>query len=392
MIIQCNLEGKEVGRYYTLAEAGRISEADPSTIRKVINGDRATTGGYVRKEEEVEDREVSEGTWEAFLREQGINPDDVKSRKTWQSGENTRYSVALKEDIEDEKEKFKEGLLKSMEKYSAKVHKKKYGDQNRNACVINLFDAHIDKLCLVSETNEDSDFKDNLSRFEKAFDELLTTAVSFKPELIIIPVGNDFYHTNGPLNTTVKGTPLEVMVKSEEAFVKGLETYRNCIDKASQYSKVYCPVIKGNHDADKDFYLGECLKVAYERNENVEIENSRHQRKYISYGENMFGFAHGDKEVRKIDQLPLIMAEEQKQMWADTKYREWFLGDKHHKFEYKFLKLKDFVGCTVRFLRSVGTTDKWHHDNAYVGIPRTAELFVFDKKNGPKANFMVHIN
>src|SRR5690606_1571640 len=124
--------------------------------------------------------------------------------------------------------------------------------------------------------------------------------------------------------------------------------------------------------------------------ENVVVDTSRKQRKYRKYGENMFGFAHGDKEKGKTSQLPLMMAEEEKRMWADTTHRTFFLGDIHHKEEFKFLRAKDFIGVLVKFLRSVGTTDLWHYDNGYLGIPRTGEVEIHAYDGGILASGFVH--
>jgi hypothetical protein len=291
-----------------------------------------------------------------------------------------------------------ENLLSKIESHfkeyeSPKPFFYKNSKTNDYCAIINLFDAHIDKLSLINEAKEDSSLETNISNFEKAFDELLSNCLTYSPEVIYLPVGSDFFNTNsiGDLPTTKRGTPQRVLGSQEDTFKIGISVYRRCIDKAAQFCKVVCPVIKGNHDEDKVFYLGTCLSIAYEGNDRVEIDDTRHQRKYYKYGKNLFGFAHGDKEKNKVHQLPLLMAEERKRDWADTDYREWYLGDIHHKQEYKFLRGQDFIGCTVRFLRSVGTSDKWHTDEGYVGVPATAEAFIWTKDKGLKANFQTNI-
>lgn len=316
----------------------------------------------------------------------------IKRKKVWQLP-NGEYRESIQYDTNKELEvsKFKEELLKSIKEYVKPEHKVQYPKQNKNIAIINLFDAHIDKLCVISETDKNSSLEENIATFEKSFDELLNAAIPYLPEMIVFPVGNDFYNTNGSSNTTKRGTPQDILVKSEDSFIVGVNVLRRCIDKASKYAKVYVPVIKGNHDEDKVFYLGQCLSFIYDNNPNVSVDASRHQRKYIKYGQNLFGFAHGDKEVSNISFLPLIMAEERKQDWASTSYREWFMGDKHHRFEYKFMRMKDFPGASVRYLRSVGTSDKWHYDQGYIGVPKTAELFIYDYNKGLKANFQTNI-
>lgn len=387
IIIQFDGEtGKEVGRFNNMCEAARKTGSTQSCISRVIDGKRRSHRGSIWRREEV-------AGFGEFLKEQQLTSEEIEKSKRWQTydGE-VRYSVTVKEDSE-KLEQFSKNLTESIKKYAKAELKLKYKKQSKCCGIINIFDCHIDKLTLLSETGTpSSSIKKNVETFEKAFDELLATCISFHPELIIFPVANDFFNTNGPGNTTLKGTPMEVLIKSEDSFIEGIRIYRRCIDKAYKYcAKVYCPLVPGNHSSQKDFYLGECLKIVYEKNKNVEIGNGRIRRDYIQYGNNMFGFAHGDIEAKKINYLPLLMAEEKKEMWANTSYREWFLGDKHHKMEYKFLKMKDFIGCTVHFLRGLSTLDKWHADQGYIGIPRTAELFIYDKVRGLKANFLCNL-
>ena len=140
-------------------------------------------------------------------------------------------------------------------------------------------------------------------------------------------------------------------------------------------------MVKGNHDEDKITVLGYWLERIF-KGTNVKINFLRKQRKYIKFGDNLLGFAHGDKEKSKIAQLPLIMATEAKELWGQTTHRKMYLGDLHHGFEYQFLKAKDMPGVEVEYLRSVGTTDTWHEDFGWIGVPKTAYLQIFDEKEG----------
>jgi hypothetical protein len=290
----------------------------------------------------------------------------------------------------DASESAVKALLEEFRQYVSPVPRFTYSKQEQCAAIINLYDAHIDKVCLVAETGYGSTVEDNVEEFERLFDRLLTHAASYAPELIIFPIGHDFFNTNGPMNTTKRGTPQDVAVKSHDSFKVGVKLLRRCIDKARHVARVKVKVIKGNHDEDKDFYLGQVLEALYETDQNTEIDTDRRQRKYEAYGLNLFGFGHGDKEARKIAQLPLMMAEEEKEAWAKTTFRSFFLGDKHHKMEYQFLRGKDFVGCQVKFLRSVGTTDAWHYDNGYIGIPRTGEVEIHSKTRGIIGHHFAH--
>lgn len=325
------------------------------------------------------------------LIQNGYNP---KLKSVWKgpSDGEPGYSFVM-EDPEDETDTRIEELKESILKYAPKAHKlERTLGKNKSCAIINLFDAHIDKITVVGKQAGNT-IEDNVTLFENTFDKLLSSIVSScDPEMFIIPVGNDFFNSNVFSSTTVKGTPQRLNTSEQTAFRKGVELYRNCIDKARQYGDVKVVVIKGNHDAHTCFYLGECLSWIYDEDFAVEIDNSLNQRKYVQYGKNLFGFAHGDKEKNKVGNLPLIMAEEEKQAWANTEFREWYMGDIHHKQEFKFTRGQDFVGCMVRFLRSVGGIgDQWHEDQGFVGNRKTAEAFVWSAENGMEANFLLNI-
>ena len=72
--------------------------------------------------------------------------------------------------------------------------------------------------------------------------------------------------------------------------------------------------------------------------------------------------------------------------WAASIHREFHLGDKHHKKDLLH-RTEDIDGVTVRILRSLSGTDTWHFDKAYVGAPRSAEGFLWDKQDGIVAQF-----
>lgn len=75
--------------------------------------------------------------------------------------------------------------------------------------------------------------------------------------------------------------------------------------------------------------------------------------------------------------MPLVMSTEKSMEWAKSKKHVWLLGDLHHGFSYKFLKSKDFPSCEVRFLRSIGTSDQYHDENGWIGIPKSAEATIY---------------
>lgn len=325
--------------------------------------------------------------------EDGVMSGRAKRTNEWTKSQNYQCKVWLVrrkqqrvEVVEERLEKLFEKLAKQSPSHEVLFDHPK---ESNKAAILNLFDAHIDKLVLSSETYSNSSIADNINRFESSFDELLEQIRFYNPRITYFPVGNDFWTTNGPENTTKKGTPQQISTTSEESFDMGFEVIVRCIEKLMRIGRVVVPVIKGNHDEDKTYYLGHSLDAYYHKNPNVLIDRSRHQRKYYRFGVNMFGFAHGDKEKRKLERIPLYMAEEKKEMWAQTLFRTFFLGDIHHANRYKLHLSHDGVGVEVKFLRALTDQDKWHTDEGWIGILKTAYAEIWDYDEGRKAGFEV---
>lgn len=335
--------------------------------------------------------------WRTYIKKENKDLEDfsnsakIKTLKKWQDYTgNWRQSISYEEQEKKfNPDKFKKNLVSALTEYEFPKFTSKYPDFNQVAACINIFDAHIEKITLKIETGLGSTIEDNVRIFENSFNQLLTTAKAFSPEVIIFPISGDFFNTNDSRGTTKKGTPQDNSVKHHDAFRVGLNLLRKCIDTASQVAPVVVPIIRGNHDEDAIYYLSTILETIYADNNNVRIDGSRISRKYVEYGQNLIGFAHGDLE--KPEHLPLIMAEEQKEAWARTKFRQWFLGDKHHTQDFVFRRSKDFIGANVTYMRSLTPTDNWHHQNGFIGTPKSADLYIFDYIEGKKANFTVNI-
>ena len=261
-------------------------------------------------------------------------------------------------------------------------------NENRKIAVVNLYDAHLDKLPIKSTCGVESTLQENINKFKTTINKIIYEAAKQQNlQYFVFPVGNDLFHTNGFNSQTKKGTNIEYFCSPEDAYYEICNVITWAIQELSFVRPVKVIMIKGNHDEDKITTLGFWLKKYFEDRESVvykkvEVDFLRKQRKYIKFGDNLLGFAHGDKEKSKIAQLPLIMATEAKELWGQTTHRKMYLGDLHHGFEYQFLKAKDMPGVEVEYLRSVGTTDTWHEDFGWIGVPKTAYLQIFDEKEG----------
>ena len=129
------------------------------------------------------------------------------------------------------------------------------------------------------------------------------------------------------------------------------------------------------------FYIGDVLLAYFSNNTDVRINNNGEYRKYYEYGVNMLLFTHGDKE--KVSELPLIMATEQPEMFARTKYREVHLGHLHKEMS------NEFRGIKVKFLPSICTVDEWHKMMGYESL-KCAQGFMYHEKGGLQATYQIN--
>jgi len=109
------------------------------------------------------------------------------------------------------------------------------------------------------------------------------------------------------------------------------------------------------------------------------------KRKYYKFGKNLIGYTHGSDE--KLDRLPLLMASEQPELWAQTKFREWHTGDKHNKKDISYISTNENSGMVVRILRSLASADAWTFNKGYIGALRASESFLWHPEDGLIAQF-----
>lgn len=267
-------------------------------------------------------------------------------------------------------------FIKSLESGKFKlrgIKGKRVETLSKYCAIINLYDAHLDKVTRFTETGESSNILKNCQHYKQAFSYLLNKAGN--PSKLIIPIGNDLFNINDARGTTKKGTHQDTVLHHADTFEIILNVICDTINEAAKVAPVSIPMIAGNHDEDMIHLLGVVLNRIYANHKGVSIDYTRRKRKYTKYGNNLFMFAHGDKMKSKVKNVPLIIAEERPKDWATTRHRYAFFGDIHHQNEYQFLRGKDYIGVKVKFLRAICSQDVWHDASGYIGVPKTAELF-----------------
>ena len=302
------------------------------------------------------------------LKENGLTMSDIKSVKFWQNfkGEQ-RYSIVTHNQWH-EMPAVKEELLKYIKKLSHKVKKIKYTKPKDPICYeISLPDIHYGKI-----TDEPMNIIEK--HYIQAIMDLHRKADGLEIDRFLLPVGNDGLNSEGMSRATTKGTPQQDNMRWRESFRGYWHLVTKAIDYLAQFAPVDVVVVQGNHDFERMFYAGEVLAAIYHNNKNVTVDNSLDARKYYEYGINMIMFTHGDKE--KTQELPLLIATEQPEMWSRSKVREVHCGHRHKEM------LNEYMGTKVRFIPSICGNDLWHKTQGYVGTLRCGQAYIWNKNRG----------
>jgi hypothetical protein len=265
-------------------------------------------------------------------------------------------------------------LIKDLQAFIPKFPKlKRVEDKNSYLLVLDPADIHIGKLCSSFETGEDYNNQIAVKRALEGVDGILQKVSSFAIDKILFIGGNDILHVDNPKRMTTSGTPQDTDGMWYDNFLIAKQLYIDILLKLVAVADVHFTFNPSNHDYTNGFFLADVIKTYFKDCKNITFDCSIAHRKGFKYYNNLIGTTHGDGA--KLADLPLLMAQEFSQEWANTKHRYVYTHHVHHK------TAKDFIGITVESLRSPSGTDSWHHRNGYLSI-KAIEGFLHCKHNG----------
>ena len=275
-------------------------------------------------------------------------------------------------------------LVKDAKKYTPKYKKFPYKKSKGGMLYeIEMPDLQLGRLVMAEEAGEASDPDMYVRRAEAAVAELMGYAKSFDIARILLPLGNDFYNSNTAKGETAHGTPQRDDVRWQRTYRLGRKLMVGLIDRLSAVAPVDVLVIPGNHDEERIFYLGDALELFYSKNPNVTVDNTARKRKYYTFEKCLLGLTHGYFE--KLDSLAALMPYEAADAWSNSNYREFHLGDKHHKKDIKTEEMPN--GVVVRLMRSLAPPSVWEFDKGFVGSLKAIEGFLWHPEKGVIGQF-----
>jgi len=317
--------------------------------------------------------------------EQGIDITNVKY--FWHKSK--RISMMVLAQNRPTYEAIREEHLAEMQKYAPKypkIERKKLTDGH--LLVIDPADVHIGKLAVKSETGFEYNMEIATQMVIEGVDGILAKASGFPINKIVLVIGNDIMHTDTPQRKTTAGTPQDTDGMWHENFIAGRKLYVMLIERLMQYADVDVVFNPSNHDYMSGFMLADSVASWFHKSKNVSFDCDIIHRKYYQYGQNMIVTTHGDGA--KFGDMPLLMASENPQMWADTRHRYAYVHHLHHKQKHTFMAGKDFPSINLEVLRSPSACDGWHHRNGYTGAPQAIEGFIHHPTGGRVAS-LAHI-
>jgi hypothetical protein len=305
--------------------------------------------------------------------ERGIDISDV----TLYWDKTKEYSVAVRLDKSQKTyENLRDEIIEMMD-----AHSPKYPNIERDflvdghLLVIDPADVHIGKLATAFESGEDYNSHIAVKRVHEGVEGILQKVKGFNIDQIMLVIGNDILHVDSPKNTTTSGTSQDVCQMWYDNFLMAKQLYVEVIEKLTSVADVHVVFNPSNHDYTNGFFLADAIKSWFRHSNNITFDCSIAHRKYYRYFENLIGTTHGDGA--KQNDLGLLMAEEAKKDWGDTKHRYFYTHHVHHKTS------KDMIGITIESLRSPSGNDSWHHRNGYgVGGVKAIEGFLHSKEHG----------
>lgn len=275
------------------------------------------------------------------------------------------------------RKEFKEEMSKYSPKYP-KIDREPVKDNH--LLVVDIADLHVGKLAEASETGDKYNSKIAKRRAINGVEGILKKASGFEIEKILFIIGNDVLHVDNSNKSTTTGTPQDVDGSWHKNYIIARNVYIEVINMLLKVADVHIVHNPSNHDFISGFMLADSIYCWFRNSENVSFNVTNSHRKYYKYGKNLISSSHGDGA--KMEDMPLLMANEAKQQWAETDYRYVYLHHIHHKDVTKFKSGKDYQGVTVEYLRSPSGTDAWHKKKGYCHAPKAIEAFIHHKEYG----------
>lgn len=241
-----------------------------------------------------------------------------------------------------------------------------------NLCnVITLTDVHVGAYAWGKETGADWDLNIAERDVRGAVRYLLDASPS-AGTCVIAQLG-DFLHQDGLAAVTPSsGHNLDSDSRFSKVVSVAIRILRSVVDMAlERHAKVVLLVAEGNHDIASSVWLRHMFTLFYEREPRISVIDSELPYYVYQHGQTMLAWHHG--HLKKIEQLPLLMAAQFPKIWGDTVKRYVHTGHLHHVHE------KEHSGITVIQHPTIAARDAYAARGGWVANREMTAICYSDK-------------
>jgi hypothetical protein len=248
-------------------------------------------------------------------------------------------------------------------------------DLSNGMCAeINFADVHLNRMFLAYE--ESKFIGDYLNKtivcYQNSIDECIYRLQNKRIDKIIFPIGQDYLNADHINGSTTAGTPQDNEKFYTLAYRQAFSNLLTSIEKLKAVADVHVLYLRGNHDSMSTWTMCEALHSIYTNNTNIVIDSSFDKRKYLTYGNSLIGYSHGDKEKNRIYDL---MQQEAKNYWhLDYKY--------FHTSHLHEESVKTKAGVRYQVVGSPIHNSLWENDQGYINNSHVGYMFIYDKNDG----------
>ncbi len=242
-------------------------------------------------------------------------------------------------------------------------------------------DHHLGMLAWWRECGESWDLKLGQQYLTDAFGHLVELAPA-SDRAIIANLG-DFTHAQDQSQLTPgHGNKLDVDGRQAKVRDVALMVVTTITDLTLRHHKhVTWHHVPGNHDVEVAAALAREMRAWYRNEPRVTIADAYAPHQYARFGQNLFGFHHGDRTPA--NELAGVMAVDCPE-WSETAFHYWHCGHVHHKS-----RDKEHPGVIVETHRILPPGDAWHRARYRAG--RGMSVITYDRDDGEIARSTVGI-
>ena len=235
-------------------------------------------------------------------------------------------------------------------------------------------DLHIGSLMDKDESGTSWDTERASAEIRKAYDYLFACSPTSSVG-IVVDLG-DLLEVNDTRNVTPKsGHVLSVDSRFYKILRTAYEALIYGINKAlEKHETVYFYNIGGNHDEVPSIAIREVIRMAFQNNPRVIIDDTPTSIKYHQHGEVLLQFAHG--HAMKKQKAGETMAADMQHIFSSTKFRFSHLGHVHSDSVY------DSAICRVESHRNLAPLNHYAYEYGYRTNGNTMKSITYHKHQG----------